>query len=100
MPLYVYRCKTCGRSGIEELQKLGDAAPSQPSDAEQCPQVAAAGAPPPCELERELTSAGHRFSAEYSSDGLGGYERQGDMMIRQRPGKSGENYGSDKAGHS
>jgi hypothetical protein len=40
-----------------------------------------------------MTSATHRFSADYSNDGVGGYTRQGDAMIRQIRGKNSTRYG-------
>jgi putative FmdB family regulatory protein len=93
MPIYVYRCATCGEI-FEEIQRVGDGVPKQATD---CPRGGTA-----CALERQMTAAGHRFKAELSSDGVGGYVRQADgqTMVRQRPGKSGENYGSDRSGRS
>jgi DNA-directed RNA polymerase subunit RPC12/RpoP len=86
VPLYVYRCSRCGKD-VEELQKLGAEAPQQP---EECPQRSA---DLPCPLTRVMTGARHRFAADYSSDGLGGYTRQGDTMIRQVKGKNSTRYG-------
>lgn len=90
MPIYVYRCSQCG-SQSEEIQKLGAPPPAIPT--EGCPQGKDS-----CPLKRQLTTASHRFGADYSSDGIGGYQRQGDTMIRQVTGKNSENYGSDKSG--
>lgn len=90
VPIYVYRCSNCNRE-FEEIQRLDEAAPATPTDG--CPNAAAS-----CPLERQMTTASHRFRADYSSDGVGGYVRQGDAMIRQVKGKSGENYGSDRSG--
>jgi putative FmdB family regulatory protein len=90
MPIYVYRCAKCGET-FEEIQKVGAKAPQAPS--EGCPNKGEA-----CELERQMTTAAHRFKADYSSDGVGGYERQGDVMIRQIKGKNSEKYGSDRSG--
>lgn len=100
MPIYVYRCETCGIT-CEEIQKVGAEAPEAPSDLSQCPrarEVAEGGLSAPCELKRELTTAGHRFKADLSNDGVGGYERQGDVMIRQVPGKNSDRYGTDRSG--
>ena len=96
MPLYVYRCRTCGAE-IEELQKLGAAAPKVPTDISECLGKTQGGAPT-CDLERQLTTAMHRFKADYSSDGMGGYQRQGDTMIRQVRGKNSMTYGTDRSG--
>lgn len=89
MPIYVYRCSSCNET-FEEIQKLGEVAPDLPTDG--CPGNGT------CHLERQITAATHRFSSELSSDGIGGYERQGDVMIRQTPGKNSENYGTDRSG--
>ena len=96
VPLYVYRCETCG-SEFEELQKSGADAPEQPSDLADCKKSDEA-ADAPCNLVRQLTTAGHRFTAENSSDGLGGFTRQGDTILRQLPGKNSTRYGSDRSG--
>lgn len=90
MPIYVYRCERCGET-FEELQKMDEGAPPSPSDG--CPSGAST-----CPLSRELTTATHRFTADYSSDGRGGYTRQGDAMIRQVTGKNSATYGSDRSG--
>ena len=95
VPLYVYRCSTCG-AAIEELQKLGADAPDSPSDPSEC--LGQSGGVPTCDLVRQLTTATHRFSADYTSDGIGGYERQGETMIRQVPGKNSMTYGTDRSG--
>ncbi|MCH9637737.1 MAG: zinc ribbon domain-containing protein [Gammaproteobacteria bacterium] len=107
VPIYVYRCKTCGEV-FEEIQKVGAEPPESPTETERCPEattLADRGAddpesPSPCQLERQLTTAGHRFRPDYSSDGLGGYTRQGDAMVRQISGKSGQDYGTDRSGRS
>lgn len=100
VPLYVYRCRTCGAE-IEELQKMGAAAPASPSDPSEClEEPVGDAAPTKCVLERQLTTAAHRFRADYSSDGIGGYERQGDTMIRQVPGKNSMRYSTDRSGRS
>lgn len=90
MPIYVYHCDACG-SDVEELQKLDADAPERASE---CPKGDAAR----CKLVRKMTSASHRFKAEASSDGLGGFQRQGDAIIRQVTGKNSTSYGSDRAG--
>lgn len=105
MPLYVYRCATCGQE-FEELQKLDEGAPDYPSDLSRCSEIIELRAEDPdstktpvtCKLERQLTTARHKFAADYSSDGIGGYERQGDAMIRQIPGKNSHTYGMDSRG--
>lgn len=91
MPLYLYQCQRCGQS-FEELQGLHDGTPATVSE---CPQKSSQ-----CPLERQLTTAGHRFTNDLSSDGRGGYERQGDAMIRQIPGKNSASYGTDRSGRS
>ncbi len=97
LPIYVYRCRTCGAE-IEELQKVGAAPPAAPSETSEC--LGESGGVPTCDLERQLTTATHRFRADYSSDGRGGYERQGDAMVRQIPGKNSMTYGTDSSGKS
>ena len=92
VPIYVCRCAECG-TRCEVIQKIGAAAPAVPT--EGCPVGR-----PACHLKRQLTTASHRFGADYTSDGIGGYQRQGDTMIRQISGKNSERYGTDSSGHS
>ncbi len=89
MPLYIYECQRCGQS-FEELQRIHEGTPATVSE---CPPRS-----DQCPLERQLTTASHRFSADYTSDGRGGYQRQGDTMIRQIPGKNSQSYGTDRSG--
>jgi len=100
MPIYVYECQTCGQI-FEEIQKVGEEAPETPTDLSRCDASTYAGepSPRPCKLERQLTTASHRFKNELSSDGIAGYKRQpGDVMVKQHRGKTGDFYGTDRAG--
>lgn len=106
MPIYVYKCRRCDRPPHEEIQKIGDGPPV----VENCPAGAVLehaktdelGTQPerrePCDLERVLTTAGHRFAPENSSEGLGGWTRQGEALIRQHRGAQCNNYGDSSTG--
>ena len=97
MPLYVYECEHCDKQW-EELQKSGEAPPKCPTDASECPH-ATEGSSILCRPRRVLTAARHRFTPDYTSDGIGGYTRQGDAMVRQVKGKNSDRYGLDRGGH-
>ena len=76
MPLYVYECDRCGHR-IEELQKLGDPAPAS---CEDCPQEGG------CHFVKQMTSCSFDFQA---SEGVGGWEGQGELLVRKKRGKLG-----------
>lgn len=104
MPLYVYQCTTCGHL-CEELQRVGADPPDQASDCPRREQALSAerasdadaekdaGDLAPCDLVKQVTSASHRFTADFSSDGIGGYKRQGDAMVRVVQGRNTTKYG-------
>lgn len=99
MPIYVYQCESCSEI-FEEIQRVDEPAPESPTEAERCPVYGGSEDQPcPCKLVRQLTVASHRFKNELSSDGIAGYKRQeGDVMIKQHRGKTGDTYGTDRAG--
>jgi putative FmdB family regulatory protein len=81
MPIYVYRCERCGRE-VEEIQKYDD-----PPPRDDTPCTASQADPSPCDLRRAPTTFTQRWLGEYSSDGRGGWTRQGDFVTKVTPGK-------------
>lgn len=79
MPLYVYICQRCGKE-VEELQKVDDPPPTY-----DCPQGGS------CAMEKQLSCPSFKFRAGDTEGG--GWERQGDLMIRQVKGKNTSRYG-------
>jgi len=77
MPLYEYRCADCGRE-VEELQAFDD---PPPVTSEICPSTTE-NQQAPCRLERVISGAHQRWAGDYSSDGRGGWTRQGDAMTK------------------
>ena len=102
MPIYEYRCVTCGREG-EELQKHSDPPPiwdgicpgPEPAlDDEGHPIAQAPSAEQPCDPQRVPSTFSQRFPfGEYSNDGRGGWERQGIAMVRKTKGRESTRYG-------
>lgn len=90
MPLFVYRCNVCGFEH-EELQDFNDSAP----EVEGCP-VDNSESTTLHELERVMSACSHRFRGDNSSDGIGGWKRQGkngETMVRQVAGQNSTKYG-------
>lgn len=79
MPLYVYKCERCG-STFEEIQKQSDPPPTY-----ECPQGGS------CELNKQLTSGSFKFRAGATEGG--GWERQGEAMVRRIRGPNTTKYG-------
>jgi putative FmdB family regulatory protein len=88
MPLYVYRCPQCERE-VEELQRFDD---PPPESSEICPS-SASEEQAPCRLERVISVAHQRWNGDYSNDGRGGWQRQGDAMVKLTRGKESTRYG-------
>jgi len=88
MPLFEYRCDRCGQT-IEELQRYED---PPPESTEICPE-SSADQQVPCRFERVMSIAHQRWDGSYSNDGRGGWERQGDAMVKLTKGKESTRYG-------
>lgn len=88
MPLYDFRCSACGRT-IEVLQKYEDPPPESSEICTASPENQQA----PCRLERAPSIAHQRWNGDYSNDGRGGWQRQGDAMVKLTPGKESTRYG-------
>lgn len=95
MPIYLYRCTRCEQEH-EELQRHYD----DPPPVIDCTAGAVHedGGRDACELERVLTTAHHKFAGEHSSDGIGGWQRQGDTLLRTHRGVQANNYGDSSTG--
>jgi putative FmdB family regulatory protein len=74
MPIYVYKCATCEKT-VEELQRHNDPPP----------QCCTKG------MDKQLTVASFRFRAGQVEGG--GWERQGELMIRRTRGNNSTKYG-------
>lgn len=85
MPIYVYRCSRCSRE-VEELQKFSDPAPITEEPCGEDPAQT-------CDLHRAPTTFTQRWVGDYSSEGRGGWQRQGEAMVRQVPGANTTTYG-------
>ena len=86
MPIYVYKCADCDFE-IEEFQNRYSDPP--PDDA---PKTCTAG-DGTHKLERALTTCIHKWHGEMSNDGIGGWKRQGDGLVRVTKGKERTKYG-------
>lgn len=92
MPLFVYRCTRCERE-VEELQKHDD-----PPPVSDDPCTSATPTEPACDLQRVISMGHHRFKPELSSAGLGGWEQQGEAMVRRHRGAGMHRYGDSSTG--
>jgi len=81
MPIYVYRCERCGRE-VEEIQRFDD-----PPPRDDTPCTSSQGDPSECDLRRVPTTFEQRWLGDYSSEGRGGWQRQGKFMVKRTEGK-------------
>jgi putative FmdB family regulatory protein len=88
MPLYDYRCDACGRE-IEELQAYDDPPPEVTEICSASPPEQQA----PCRMERMMGKISWRWPGDYNNDGRGGWNRQGDAMVKLTPGSEHTKYG-------
>lgn len=102
MPMYEYRCVTCGREG-EELQKHSDpppiwegicSGPPPELDDDGNPIAPVPFPEQPCDPQRVPSTCTSRFPhGTYSNDGRAGWERQGAAMVRKIKGRESTKYG-------
>lgn len=105
MPIYCYRCTSCGRE-VEELQKYTDpppvsedlcAGPSRSDedaeDAEVEQEITRRATRVACVFERVPTTFTQRWDGTYNNDGRAGWQRQGDAMVRIQQGTNSTKYG-------
>src|ERR1700739_3330096 len=86
MPIYAYKCSSCGHT-LDVLQKMSDAPLSS------CPQCRAET------LSKQLTAAGFqlRGSGWYATDFKGSGSRNGTTAAKPGESKSGESDGASKS---
>lgn len=86
MPVFHYRCTKCEQE-VEEIQKAQEPLPERvcSSDGGACAFEALPW------FARAKTGPTHRFRGE--SEGVGGWERQGDLLVRRISGNNTTKYG-------